>query len=104
MSGDLSGGVSDDGEGGELRFVLRDLGRTGGEVRRPHEVRARHRRAVGAGLVTVAVLGAAAVGGQGAPHPPPPPPPLRTAPPHPPPAVPRPPQPAPHRTAPPSTP
>ncbi|MFJ8645720.1 hypothetical protein ACIRNI_06305 [Streptomyces sp. NPDC093546] len=94
----MSGDLSDDGEGGELRFVLRDLGRTGGEVR------ARHRRAVGAGLVTVAVLGAAAVGGQGAPHPPPPPPPLRTASPQPPPATPRPPQPAPHRTAPPSAP
>ncbi|MFJ8588691.1 hypothetical protein ACIRD2_29110 [Streptomyces sp. NPDC093595] len=62
MSGDLSGGVSDEEELGELGFVLRDLGRTGGEVRRPDEVRARHRRALGAGLVTVAVLGAVAVG------------------------------------------
>ncbi|MFI6105670.1 hypothetical protein [Streptomyces sp. NPDC051310] len=64
MSGDLSGGVSDEEELGELGFVLRDLGRTGGEVRRPDEVRARHRRALGAGLVTVAVLGAVAVGAQ----------------------------------------
>ncbi|MFF9869162.1 L,D-transpeptidase [Streptomyces sp. NPDC013953] len=64
MSGDLSGGVSDEEQLGELGFVLRDLGRTGGEVRRPDEVRARHRRAVRAGLVTVAVLGAVAVGAQ----------------------------------------
>ncbi|MEU7282944.1 hypothetical protein AB0A69_29825 [Streptomyces sp. NPDC045431] len=104
MSGDLSGGVPEDGERGELRFVLRDLGRTGGEVRRPHEVRARHRRAVGAGLVTVAVLGAAAVGSQPAPHSPPPPPPTRTATPHAPPVTPRPPHPAPHRAPSPSAP
>ncbi|MET9804134.1 hypothetical protein [Streptomyces sp. NPDC006368] len=65
MSGDLSGGVSGglsgEAERGELRFVLRDLSRSGGEVLRPCELRRRRRRAVGAGLVAVVVLGAVAL-------------------------------------------